>query len=249
MMPVLMFRLHGNLPQYHNRSKFLFSHDISLAPSLTSNTLDKRMSEVVCPPLGKLCTLQVVAANVSGTWSHFGTCGLALSRQSLSRYVIPAPSTAADILHIDSTHSSPSAIKCAGDVATHPSVAHTLQTFRTGFSKGIQRAVRFATTSSPVARPSKRPRTPFPVNKTDSDRNTPEGHTRSLAQKRSRTALPQVGVPPLTPHAVVSGKEEVQGDIKTLRPLAQWSTGYIYFLISNADRASSRAPWYVVYSA
>jgi hypothetical protein len=233
----------GDDPHYRDCSKLL-AHDDGLAPF---NNLDKITDEIFQPtvpaPLGMPPNLQVgsIATNVSGTWSHIEDRGLAVPAQSLCRVFIPPPShSASDIQHTETEHSSPFAIRRAGDILTHPSIARTFQIFRTGFSRGFTRAVKLPAALSPIARPSKkRPRTPYPV-KADDHLNIPGSDTNGLSPKRLR-GLPKVDIPSSTKHAAGSGKVDiqVQGGQANLRYFVRWLTGYMYFLISNQDRASS----------
>lgn len=234
----------GDNPHYLYRS-ILLTPDNSLAPF---NKPDKMMGKVVQStlraPLGKLCNLPVgsIIANLSGAWSHIGNSGLAVPAQSLGHDAIPPPLTATDIQHAEPELSPPSAIARAGDILTHPSVARTLQTFRTGFT----RVVKLPAPRSPIARAGKRPRTPFPVNETDAHRNSDT--TSSSKRLRTAAGLPQVDVPLFTTQAAVSSKAEVRGGQTNLHQLVRWLTSYMYFLISNPDHAS-RGMRSVTYSA
>jgi hypothetical protein len=252
IMAVSISRLHarwavGDKPQYNNHSKLL-AHD---EPLISSLKLDRMSGSLVHSksflrtPLGKLCNLHVgpVIPDVSGAWSHVRKCDLAIPAQSSYRDATPL-STAVNIQHTEPEQTSPSTIPHPGDIITHPSVARTLQTFRAELPKSITWADTLPAPRSPIIRPSKRSRTPFPVAEMDRQRNTSEDKARSLSPKRLRTGLclPSVDVPFLVPHAVVSGK---RGQTN-LHHLVRWLTGYLYFLISNPNR-SSRVPRYVAY--
>lgn len=237
----------GDKAHYSNRSIFL-PPDTSLAPF---TDLDKMISEVVHlthrAPHGKLCNLPVgsLVSDVSGVWVHSGTSELTIPTQSFKHDPIPPPPTAADIQHAESSPSS--AIAHAGGVLAHPSVVRTLQAFRTRFSQGFTGMVKLPAPGVPpiINRATKRPRTPFPVNKSDAHRN---GDARSSPSKRSRTT---VGLPPVEARPsfsatlpAVSRKVQVQGGQTNLHQLVHWLTSYMHFLISNPDRAS-RATRYV----
>jgi hypothetical protein len=253
-MPASMSRLHarsvvGDKPQYSNHSKLL-AYDKSLVPSLNLDAMTGSVvhsKSTLRPPLGKLCNLHAgsVIPNMNEAWSHIGKRNLAIPAQSLYHDPIPLL-TASDIQHTVPEHTSLSTISHPSDIITHASVARTFQTFHTELPKKITWADELPP-RSPIVRPCKRSRTPFPVTEIDSQRDASENDARSLSPKRLRTGLclPSVDVPPFVSHAAVSGK----GGLTNLHHLVRWLTGYLYFLISDPNRFCSRVTRYVTYLA
>lgn len=224
-------------PQFQNR----FEHP---PPDNSTMTLDRMTSKgVLRAPLGNICNLQVqsIAAKVTDVtaWSHIGS-GFTVPAQSLGRDNIGPPPETADIQDTKS-RPTPSVIRPASSILSHTSISRAIQLVaRTGFSKRFTRIVKFSAAHSPIPRPNKRPRTPFPAS-ADTCQNTPESDSWSSSPKRSRIILRIDS----TKHAATSNKVEERGQTN-LHQLVRWLTGYIYLLITSPDRAS-RATRCVLY--